>query len=138
MPREANYRICLSQGLPSTYLNPQDLTHGNDTDFTASFSSQQQQYSQHLQPADLADPVSAATSDSTLVSSPLADSLTEFAGVLGSPPDQNRGAGQWEGTDGRSLGEGMYNPFDSHGKSFELRVRSSVQSSIHFCRQCNF
>ena len=66
------------------------------------------------------DPSQGATlSETTLVSSsPLADSLTEFAGLLG-----NGEEGQWEGLgQDQALGElgaGMYNPFDSHGEFLE-------------------
>ncbi len=97
------------------------MTRGNDTtDFTSSFSQQQQQQQQRL--ALAADPITTVASDSTLVSSSsLADSLTEFAGVLGSPPGLKEGAeqGAWllEGADGgQDMGEDMYNPFDSNGE----------------------
>ena len=103
------------QGLPSTYLNPQDSAHGNDsTDIGSPFSSQSQQ----LPPLAMA-PVA---SDTTLVSSSsLAESLTEFAGILGGEgrTDEWVGLGgkqegsseKWEG-----LGGDMYNPFDSNGE----------------------
>lgn len=55
-------------------------------------------------------------SDSTLISSSLAESLTEFAGFLGR---KEEGVEEWEWLDGQEEGEGlggeMYNPFDPHG-----------------------
>ena len=72
------------------------------------------------------DPLAAVASDTTLMSSPLAESLTEFAGVLGSPPGAAKegvefGTGEWEVPDGKDMEEGMYNPFDSHGELVRVR-----------------
>lgn len=117
----------ISQGLPSTYLNPQDSANagndtlaGNDTtDAGSSFSSQSQQL-------PVATAAAETGSNTTLVSSTLAESLTEFAGILGDEGKAEEwvelgSQDEWEG-----LGGDMYDPFDSYGRPSLVSVAHKI------------